>query len=279
MQSDLDKIYEWTDQNNMELNDLKFELLQYGHNEDIKMQAKYTSPSGTVIETKDAVKDLGVYMSNDCSFKKQIEHVIEKAKNITSWILRSFSSRSKNVMLTLYKTLVIPILEYCSVLWNPNVVSLIQRLEDVQQSFLKKINGAQKNYWECIKCMNVYSLQRRRERYRIIYIWKIFEGLVPNINGKIISKENPRLGRFCCLPQIPTQRISKFQEATLSYQGTRLFNSMPKHIRNMKNVTIGKFKRTLDLHLKTIPDEPQIKGYTGYRRANTNSLIDMKNLC
>ena len=34
-------------------------------------------------------------------------------------------------------------------------------------------------------------------------------------------------------------------------------------------------KRKLDNYLRTVPDEPQIPGYTAQRRAETNSLLDM----
>ena len=102
-------------------------------NQEIKTQTNYTSPSGVEIESKDFVKDLGILMDSNCTFEKQIVAIIEKAKNLISWILRTFYSRSLNCMITLYKSLVIPILEYCSVLWSPNAVGLIQRLEDIQK--------------------------------------------------------------------------------------------------------------------------------------------------
>ena len=276
LQGELNKIYEWTKQNNMQLNDLKFELLRYGPNKALKEETQYLSPTGKVIETKEVVKDLGVYMSNDCTFNKQIESIIEKAKNITSWILRTFTSRSQNTMLTLYKSLVIPILEYCSVLWNPAKIGQIQRIEEIQRSFLRKINGSDKNYWNCLKKMSVYSLERRRERYQIIYVWKVLENTVPNING-IVGKENPRLGRSCDII-VHNHKTAKFRNGTLTVQGSRLFNSLPKNIRNLKNVTVNKFKNALDSYLQKIPDEPQIHGYTGCRRANSNSIIEMKHL-
>ena len=62
LQLDLEKIYKWTDDNNMKLNDVKFELLRYGTNQIIKDQTNYTSPSGNIIENKDVVKDLGILM-------------------------------------------------------------------------------------------------------------------------------------------------------------------------------------------------------------------------
>ena len=71
----------------MELNDVKFEALRHGKNENLKQSTCYTTPSGKVIAVKDSVKDLGVYMSSNCLFKDQINALIEKAKNIISWIL------------------------------------------------------------------------------------------------------------------------------------------------------------------------------------------------
>ena len=105
----------------------------------------------------------------------------------------------------------------------------------------------------------------------------MLEDIVPNTNG-IKSKENPRLGRMCTLT-ISNSKSSKIRESTLVAQGARLFNAMPKKIRNLKNISAEKFKSTLDAHLQTIPDEPQIHGYTGCRRANTNSILDMISVC
>ena len=94
-------------------------------------------------------------------------------------------------MLTLWKSLVIPHLEYCAQLWSPNEVKLIQLIEDVQKSFTRKIKNLQSlNYWERLKKLKMYSLQRRRERYIIIYTWSIIENLVPNV-GNISSYAIP----------------------------------------------------------------------------------------
>ena len=36
------------------------------------------------------------------------------------------------------------------------------------------------NYWERINRLRIFSLERRRERYMILYIYKIMIGLCPN---------------------------------------------------------------------------------------------------
>ena len=49
----------------------------------------------------------------------------------------------------------------------------------------------------------LYSLQRRRERYIIIYIWKITQHMVANIDGtmghKIKTRKHPRHGTQCVI--------------------------------------------------------------------------------
>ena len=125
--------------------------------------------------------------------------------------------------------------------------------------------------------MKIYSLQRRRERYRIIYVWKILEGMVPNPNKKIVSSYNARRGRVCEVQNLMnTGSLSTIYDASLPVQGVKLFNSMPKQVRNITKVSVDKFKKALDHHLATVPDEPQICGYTASRRADTNSLLDMQ---
>ena len=166
LQNDLEKVYQWTKKNNMLLNDVKFELLRHGSLDYLKNETSYKTPTGKDITTKNSVKDLGVMMSDNCMFTEQINNVIEKAKNLASWIFRAFSTRNFKAMLTLYKALVIPILEYCSVLWCPTTPGLIQRLEEIQWSFLRKIAGSNAdNYWMCLEKLKIYSLERRRERY------------------------------------------------------------------------------------------------------------------
>ena len=60
-------------------------------------------------------------------------------------------------------------------------VGQIQELEQLQRYFVKRIAGCQDmDYHTALK--RLYSLQRRRERYQVIYLWSMIEeGKVPNI--------------------------------------------------------------------------------------------------
>ena len=280
LQTDLEAVYQWAIDNNMAFNNLKFELIRRGSDYTMKACTNYTASDGSVIGEKDHVKDLGVMMSSDSTFREHINKICQSARNMCSWILRTFKSRSKNLMLTTWKSLVLPILDYCSQLWCPSKKGEIKLLEEVQKSFTRKIrNGVQKDYWDRLSSLNLYSLERRRERYRIIYVWKILEGIVPNLNKNgIRSTTSLRNGRSCTVPHIPNNiptHIRTLREESLAVNGCLLFNKLPTSIRNMKNVSLAEFKKKLDGFLKLVPDEPQCCGYTARRRAESNSLLHM----
>ncbi|KAK3869223.1 hypothetical protein Pcinc_025452 [Petrolisthes cinctipes] len=59
----------------------------------------------------------------------------------------------------------------------------------------------------------------------------------------------------------------KFELLSFTFTGTRLFNSVPREIRNLTGITPDSFKNKLDKWLATVPDQPPTPGYT-----STNSL-------
>ena len=64
------------------------------------------------------------------------------------WVLRVFQSRKRSLMLTLLKSLVIPLLDYCCQLWNPWKAKDIQSVEAIQRTFTYKITEVQHlNNW------------------------------------------------------------------------------------------------------------------------------------
>ena len=62
----------------------------------------------------------------------------------------------------------------------------ICEVERIQRSFTKYISGMQNlSYHQRLNALRLYSLQRRRDRYIVIYMWKILENLVPNLIPKV----------------------------------------------------------------------------------------------
>ena len=79
-------------------------------------------------------------------------------------------------------------------------IGLTQAIEVLQKAFFNRIDGMHHlNYWDQLTQLKSYSLERRRERYQMIYTWRIIEGQVLNFectpiesyqNGTMFRKNN-----------------------------------------------------------------------------------------
>ena len=168
LKDDLHRVMRWANDNNMELNESKFDLLCYNHRPAAKLLRhlpfsqslfEYETSKGTLISSTDHVRDLGVTMSYDYSWSAHIAKTAEDSKKMLHWVLSVFRDRSKLTMLTLYKSMVRSKLEYCCPLWDPSAISDIRKLEDVQRLFTSRVADCQEmSYWERLKALNLQSL-------------------------------------------------------------------------------------------------------------------------
>ena len=132
------------------------------------------------------------------------------------------------------------------------------------------------DYWERLSTLKLYSLQRRRERYVIIYVFRILKEMVPNMpNGRQIEAvETPRRG-LICRESGPRARVpisvKRMRDHCISVKGPPLFNAVPKVHRDLSK-SLESFKRGLDEFLAQVPDEPCLPGYVS--RADSNSILD-----
>ena len=80
-QNDLEKLYNWSEENIMAFNGTKFELLRYGHNEGLKTLTNYSTPNAeNVIDVKDALRDLGVIMNDKATFSDHVDKVCSQVR-------------------------------------------------------------------------------------------------------------------------------------------------------------------------------------------------------
>ncbi|XP_076069208.1 uncharacterized protein LOC143041261 [Oratosquilla oratoria] len=114
LEKDLNKIYKWAEMNNMKFNEDKFECIRFGKNEH---ETYYKDPKGNHITQQTFVRDLGVILSDDATFDQHIEKAVSKCRQRMGYILRNFHTREPETLLTLWKVLVISVIDYCSQLW------------------------------------------------------------------------------------------------------------------------------------------------------------------
>ena len=117
------------------------------------------------------------------------------------------------------------------------------------------------------------SQERRRERYQIIFLWKLSQGMVDGYNLHFVN--NPRRSGLSVVKNVnqrSTHTVRKAMESSLPVKGSKLFYILPREIRDIDSLQADHFKHYLDQYLMTIPDQPTIPGFG--RAAATNSLLD-----
>ena len=107
------------------------------------------------------------------------------------------------------------------------------------------------------------SLQRRRERYVILHLWKIWQGAVHN-DLDIQFYDHTRLGTRCKIPDIKrnsTTLSRSIYDHSFAVRGPKLWNAIPKNIKCAPSFEV--FKSKLTSHLMSIIPTP-----------NSNSILD-----
>ena len=282
-QYELDNIvYPWAPENNMTLNGDKFEYHRIGKKLKIERYS-YKDPTDENIVEKEYIKDLGVYISSDLTWKKQIEETVSRARLMLGWALRTFQTREVEPMVTVWNSLIRPHLDYCSPLWSPRPTNVgeIDLLESTQRVFTRSIRGMEgKDYAQRLNKLPITSIQRRHERYKILYAYKVKEGLVPNIS-KTHGLEFVNAGRRGCICVVPTHRVGgsamRARDGSFALTARNLWNSLPRSIRDIGGEDLSYFKRKLDRILSLYPDVPRsgasCNAYNEHFR-KSNSLCD-----
>ena len=177
-------------------------------------------------------------------------------------------------MRTIWKSLVQPKLDYCSQFWSPGDQESINRIESVQRHFLSQVPFLHDmNYWKQLKRFQAYSQERRRERYMIIFLWKISQELVKGYTIQFTGTDGRR-GRTALPNNVlvsSSSLVKKARESSMGVKGARIFNLLPAEIRNIDADNVDNFKKSLDDFLCQVPDQPTIAGLG--RAAETNSLL------
>ena len=211
-------------------------------------------------------------VSSDMRWSKHVGEMVAKARSKLSWVLSVFKTRDRVVMITLYKSLVRSLLEYCCPLWDPVKTTEIQLLEGVQRTFTSRLGGLyDMDYWERLSHLKLMSLQRRRERYVILMMWKTYHNVVLNsCNIKFV--ETTRNGTKAVVPSLSkssSMRNQTLYDSSFAVRGPKLWNKVPSDVKAER--TFDSFKTSLSKFLALIPDNPPVSGYTC---SWSNSLVD-----
>ena len=173
LQDDLHTLCQWSNDWQMLFNVSKCKVLHVGRN---NPEFAYQM-NGVELQSIDEEKDLGVIVHKSLKPSRHIAEVVKKANRVLGIIKRSFTYQEKEILLPLYKSLVRPILEYCSPAWNPYLRQDIVLIEKVQRRFTRMIPGFNGlPYCSRLDLLSLMSLEMRRFRSDLIEVFRLVKG-------------------------------------------------------------------------------------------------------
>ena len=185
----LNNIESWSSKWQLRINPDKSSVMQVG--KALHDRHQYVI-CGKIIEPSNIVRDLGILYNSKFFFQwdnDYIEDIVTKAFQRVNLLFRSFISGNISILSKAYITYVRPLLEYCTYIWSPIQIYLIERIERVQRYFSRRVLCRSRlAYHDRLRVLNLETLELRTNFYsdRVVNYWNSLPADVVQCTCQII---------------------------------------------------------------------------------------------
>ena len=248
MNTDLKLVSLWLKANKLSLNVLKSECMIIGSRQRIAAIENGLNlvVSGNSLERVKHCKCLGVHIDENLTWAKHVESIIKKVVCNISILRKVSPSLTLDHRITVYKSVIEPHFNYCSLVWDSITETLSNKLQKLQNRAARIVSGLPYSVPsnEIRQHLGWPSLVEMRRRDKAIMMYKIVHGhTAPYLkdmfnkqkSSEVYGLRNSKLG-----VQIPQARTSHFRNS-FSFTGASIWNSLPENLKDEKS--LFSFKR------------------------------------
>nr|CAH8828589.1 unnamed protein product [Trichobilharzia regenti]CAH8842674.1 unnamed protein product [Trichobilharzia regenti]CAH8867754.1 unnamed protein product [Trichobilharzia regenti]CAH8868500.1 unnamed protein product [Trichobilharzia regenti] len=245
IQDDLDRLHNWSNDWQLPFNSDKCGVLYFNNSHpNFRLHL-----GNSFLQTLSSIKDLGVTYSQNLTFSQYAKALVSKCRRLTGLLHRKMYTNEAKVLL--YKVMVRPVLEYCTIVFGFMHGYDRVRIENIQRSFTRRLLYKHEGLTYADRC-KMYGLQPlwlRRLKLNLTFLFRLLHGYTKSSNP--IAFNN--LPIYTLRNHENTLSISRFRTKLRSrffkIQYSALWNELPLTVRSCRSPT--EFQRLLNEFLST----------------------------
>ena len=250
LQADLNRLDTWASDSGLVFN--KSKCKHQIITRKIKPTESSYSIKGNPLEVVLSERDLGVIISNNLTWNKQVLEQTSRANKLLGYIKRNTRYiQSIDVRRLMYLTLVRPLFGYATQIWAPQSVELICRIEQTQRRATKYILKlpfcSSVSYSDRLIALNILPVTFWHEYLDMVFFFKITHGLVKisSLIQPVPRRSRPTRysNRNVIKYNVPKCKTVTYQKS-FTIRTVRVWNSL-SHELNLITDSLSSFKSTM----------------------------------
>ena len=133
-----------------------------------------------VLESEDYTKYLGVELQSNLSWNRHIDQAVKKANSMLGFVRRNLRVSNEHTKTSAYRSMVRPLLQYCSTVWSPYTQEHIEKIEMVQHRAAQYVTNRYhtSSVISMLDHLEWETLKARRTKNQLVMFFKTIHGLV-----------------------------------------------------------------------------------------------------
>lgn len=234
-------VCEWFGSNGLAVNHYKFLTMWLGNTMDMPTY----DLGGSVVSLVHSMKLLGVTTDRDLNFTEHVADIVRRVSNQIQVMQRHKKLIDTDTKTKLYNAYLLPHLYYCFVVWHHCGQCNLRKLEKINERSLRFVfNDNDSDYMQLLNHAGQPSLFNERVHYILTLVYKSLNELAPGDITNMFSQKTHSINLHTNGTHslfIPCVNTTSYGLHSLSYYGSKLWNSLPNTTWSLPTVAAFKW--------------------------------------
>ena len=194
------------------------------------------------IEQTTSLKLLGVTIDHQLFFSELVKHISVKSSQKIGVLLGMKNLIPEKAKLHIFKTNILPLLTYCSMVWNFISSSDKRKLERLKEKGLRAVfKDKSSSYEDLLNKAKLVTLNNQRLQNIAILMFKVKHDICPTYISDLFNPQTTQYSLRNSEFVIPRFNTVTYGKHSIKYLGPTLWRRLPRGTRSAS--TLSQFKK------------------------------------